>query len=50
LLPPFFTSIINNRNSLFGEMTSILKIMIANGLPIAGGKSEIWIYPLIIGY
>jgi hypothetical protein len=27
----------------------IIKIVTANGLPIAEGKSEVWIYPLITG-
>jgi hypothetical protein len=30
-------------------MTRIIKIVIANGLPIAEGKSEVWIQPLITG-
>jgi hypothetical protein len=30
-------------------MTRIIKIVIANGLPIAEGKSEVWIHPLITG-
>jgi hypothetical protein len=28
-------------------MTMIIKIVTANGLPIAEGKSEYWIHPLI---
>jgi hypothetical protein len=30
-------------------VTRIIKIVIANGLPIAEGKSEVWIQPLITG-
>jgi len=30
-------------------ITRIMKIVIANGLPIAEGKSEVWINPLITG-
>jgi hypothetical protein len=30
-------------------MTRIKKIVIANGLPITEGKSEVWIHPLITG-
>jgi hypothetical protein len=29
----------NDKKSLLGEMTRIIKIVIANGLPIAEGKS-----------
>jgi hypothetical protein len=30
-------------------ITKIIKIVIANGLPIAEGKSEFWIHSLITG-
>jgi hypothetical protein len=40
---------VNDKNSLLGEMIRIIKIVIANGLPIAEGKSEVFILPLIIG-
>jgi hypothetical protein len=30
-------------------VTRIIKKVIANGLPIAEGKSEVWIQPLITG-
>jgi hypothetical protein len=30
-------------------ITSIIKIVIANGLPTAEGKSEVWIHSLITG-
>jgi hypothetical protein len=29
--------------------TRVIELVIANGLPIAEGKSEFWIDPLIIG-
>jgi hypothetical protein len=28
-------------------ITRIIKVVIANNLPIAEGKSEVWIHPLI---
>jgi hypothetical protein len=37
----------NDKNLPLGEMTMIIKIVIANGLPIAEGKSEFWIHPLM---
>jgi hypothetical protein len=40
---------INDKNWLLGEITKIIKIIIANGLPITEGKSEVWINPLITG-
>jgi hypothetical protein len=30
-------------------ITRIMKIVIANGLPITDGKSEVWIYSIITG-
>jgi hypothetical protein len=30
-------------------MITSMEIVIANGLPIADGKSEVWIHPLITG-
>jgi hypothetical protein len=34
---------------ILGEMTMIIKIVTANGLPIAEGKTKVLIHPLIIG-
>jgi hypothetical protein len=39
----------NDKNSLWGETTTIIKVVIANGLPIAEEKSEVLIYPLVTG-
>jgi hypothetical protein len=35
------------KNSLWGELTRIMQIVIANGLPIAEEKPEVRIHPLI---
>jgi hypothetical protein len=40
----------NDKNSLWGETTTIIKVVIANGLPIAKEKSGVLIYPLATGY
>jgi hypothetical protein len=40
---------INDKNSLLAEISRIIKIVIANGLPRAEGKSEVLIHPLITG-
>jgi hypothetical protein len=40
---------VNDKNSLLGEMTRIIQTVIANGLPKAEGKPEVWIHPLITG-
>jgi hypothetical protein len=39
----------HTNNLLLGEMVEIIKIVIANDLPSAEGKSQGWIYPLITG-
>jgi hypothetical protein len=39
---------INDKNLLLGVITRIIQIVVASGLPINGGKSEVLIHPLII--
>jgi hypothetical protein len=46
---PFFRAIGSSSTFklILGEMTRIMKIVIANGLPTTEGKSEALIHPLI---
>jgi hypothetical protein len=41
---------VNDKDSLLGEIIRIIEsLVIAKGLPIAEGKSEVLIHPLITG-
>jgi hypothetical protein len=34
---------------MLGEIKWIMKVVIANSLPIAEGKLEVWVHPIITG-